>query len=135
MSGYYGIHQFGLEPYGIGAGDLTGEPPNVYHSSRATDFVTGELLVDDEGNFIGMDDIQQTIGLLIKYGVTEPKLIGNDFASALERDVRTVLAPLVNARLITIESFTVDTETQPGTVFKELEYKVLTTNTKTSVKF
>jgi YD repeat-containing protein len=92
---------FGLGPYGIATIGIAGtspppSTPTTLVSSKQIDGRTNRYVYDSNGNPVGMPDLQQRVQLLIDYGVTMPALIGSDFESATEAQIRNALKPLTD---------------------------------------
>jgi hypothetical protein len=86
----FGTVPFGLSSFGIPPGDPAVEGPTVLRSSRSIDPVRGILNVDDDGNFVGMDDIAQRVVLAVKQAKI-PELQTRSFDEEVQQEIRRVL--------------------------------------------
>lgn len=87
----YGLGPHGLSPFGVPAPPWTEEPPTILRSSRKVDLARGRVEVDDDGNFVGMDDVGQRVVLAVKQAKIPP-LQGISFDEEVQQEIRRVLA-------------------------------------------
>lgn len=87
----FGTVPFGLSAFGIPPGDPEVEGPTVLRSSRSIDPIRGILNVDDDGNFVGMDDIAQRVLLAVRQAKI-PEMQTISFDEEVQQEIRRVLA-------------------------------------------
>lgn len=87
----FGTVPFGLSSFGIPPDEYEDEGPTLLRSSRKLDLVQGIVVVDDDGNFDGMDDIGQRVVLAIRQCVV-PELQSRAFDEQMQQEIRRVLA-------------------------------------------
>lgn len=63
----YGTGPFGFAPFGAALPTPTEETRSSLSSSRKIDFVRGRYVANDEGGFEAMDDVAQTVTLLVAF--------------------------------------------------------------------
>lgn len=123
------MNGFGLVPFGVGApfGGVPGpvvppEPGVSLPSSRLIDFETGRYELDTDGNYLGMPDLQQRVGLLLAYGVHEPDLVGPSFEAEMEAQIRDALRPLTDGPNPAAKIKLIQVSTAPGNSYRLVEF-------------
>lgn len=132
MSGF-GSSSFGAAPYGLGTPEaeetpsgkalaLASNPAALRAKERARyiDPVTRQFQVDEHGQFVGMDAVQQQVYLALRTirGEAIPEQlgteilsiqdIGDDFEQRVRQSVDDALARLVKAKLVRVDGVDID---------------------------
>lgn len=137
----FGLGGFGVTPFGIPYDDPAEEAPIVLVSSRDVSLVSGGYVLDDDGNFAGMDDIAQRVLLAVRTAkIPELQIVG--FDEEVRAEVRRVLdaASLTTGATpaITLSredpGDTIEIRKDPGGARIAVFYKNNLTGTRTSVE-
>jgi hypothetical protein len=115
-----------LSPLPIGAGAAASGLPLLPYPSPAApvanvssrQITLGAQVLDADGNFASMPDLHQRVMLLVAYGVTEPAVIGNDFAAEMTAQIRNALRPLTDVRPPAAKIERIEVTTAPGASYR-----------------
>jgi hypothetical protein len=137
----FGTVPFGLSPFGLPPDPFANEGPTVLNSSRKLDLVLGVVIVDADGNSIGMDDIAQRVILAVRQ-CRVPELQTVAFDEEMQQEIRNqlALAELTIGSAPTIDLVRADGQ-KPVQIFPKpngfqasISYRNNLTGTETSVE-
>jgi hypothetical protein len=90
----FGLGPYGLKPFGIPPTAVTTYTIPEINSSREIDNKGRYVINEDTGEFEAMDDTHQRMVLLLAHNFVMPKIVGPDFQSTVNADVRKALRAL-----------------------------------------
>lgn len=131
---------FSVGPFGfLGLGNTLAAPAeetrSSLSSSRRVDFVTKRYVVNDEGGFEAMDDVAQTVGLLVAFAWVPPTHVTPQARNEAKTKIRAALRSLSSGAAPLIQIRSVDVSTPGGGIMNiSVTYKNLRTNTIQTVE-